>query len=80
MKITIIRLDDWEVLYGPDGEKMCEDHNISYEDMFNSLQKIEVHPKSLELDYEYVEGDIVDELFDGESPQRLSIIRDYYSK
>jgi len=79
-KITVIQLDDWSVLYGPDGEKITEDHQISYEDMFNALQNIDIHPKLLEIDYEYFEGDIVDDLFDGETPQRLSIIRDYNKK
>tara|TARA_R110000796_G_scaffold161858_1_gene278634 strand:- start:10009 stop:10260 length:252 start_codon:yes stop_codon:yes gene_type:complete len=79
-KLIIVAVDDWEVLYGPDGEKLYEDHSIRGENMFTALQKVPQHPKELEIDYEYLEGDIVDDLFDGESPNNLTIIKEYQEK
>lgn len=34
---TLVRLDDWEVLYGPDGQRMIEGHRIDIRDLRDAL-------------------------------------------
>ncbi len=77
----MINLDDWEVLYGPDGDKITEGHSIDGEQMFRALKKIDSHPIYLDMKYEYIEDrQMIDDLFDGRTPNNLSEIREYQEK
>ena len=79
--LTMIALDDWHVLYGPDGESLRAGHSITDEDMFRALQGVEAHPKDLTLDWEYIDDEqTLDDLFDGTWPNTLQDLRDYQNK
>jgi hypothetical protein len=77
-KITMINIDDWEVLYGPDGDKITEGHSIDGEQMFRALKNVNSHPIYLDMEYEYIkDSQMVDDLFGDGTPNNLSEIREY---
>lgn len=49
MKITIIAIDDWAALYGPDGKSFKQGHSIEDVDLFKLLQTVNAHPKDMEF-------------------------------
>lgn len=49
MKITIIRIEDWEAIYNNEGESVYQGHNVTKEKLFKVLKDTSAHPKDIEF-------------------------------
>ena len=78
--ITIVSLDDWEVLYDTDGNMVTGGHSLQIQDLFKALQKEELHPK--DLDYETIYNEKLNAYGEeyGDLPDTLAEVQDIINK
>lgn len=47
--IVIANIDDWQALYGVDGQCVVQRHALEDVTIFNYLKTVEEHPKNIDL-------------------------------